>query len=165
MPIAYLLLGSNIENKITNLENAKNELVKAGIKLINESSVYETEPWGFTDPENFLNQAIEIDTVLKPDHLLRKLKIIEKHAGRVRKSAGYEARIIDLDILLYEDEIIRQEDIRVPHPLMHQRRFALVPLCEIAPSLVHPEFKKEMRELLAVCSDNSKIWLNRKRLK
>jgi 2-amino-4-hydroxy-6-hydroxymethyldihydropteridine diphosphokinase len=164
MPIAYLLLGTNIDNKKANLRNAKHELVQAGIKLIKESAVYETEPWGFRDPENFLNMAIEIDTILKPDHLLRKLKIIEKNAGRVKKSAGYEARMIDLDILLYEDEIIRQEDIRVPHPLMHLRRFALVPLCEIAPSMVHPEIKKEIRELLAECNDNGKIWLNSKRI-
>ena len=162
MAMAYLLLGSNIGNKIANLEKAKIEIGQTGIQITKASLVYETEPWGFTNPEIFLNQALEIETLLKPDQVLRRLQFIEKHSGRIKKKKGYESRIIDIDILLYENEIIQQEDITVPHPLLALRRFALIPLCEIAPSFVHPVLKKEIKELLKECKDKGKVWHNKR---
>jgi 2-amino-4-hydroxy-6-hydroxymethyldihydropteridine diphosphokinase len=162
MALAYLLLGTNTGNKNANLLNVRNDILRAGIKLIKESAIYETEPWGFTSNGNFLNQVLAIDTFLKPDELLKRLLNIEKQFGRVRKKAGYESRIIDIDILLYENEIIRQEDITVPHPLMHLRRFVLAPLCEIAPSLIHPVMKKEIKVLFKDCTDKCKVWLNKR---
>jgi 2-amino-4-hydroxy-6-hydroxymethyldihydropteridine diphosphokinase len=162
MALVYILLGSNIENKMTNLENAKIEILKTDIQFTRASFVYETEPWGFTNPENFLNQVLEINTPLKPDQLLRRFQFIEKHSGRIKKKKGYESRIIDIDILLYENEVIQQEDITVPHPLLHLRRFVLVPLCEIAPLVVHPILKKDIRGLLKDCKDKGKVWLNKK---
>jgi 2-amino-4-hydroxy-6-hydroxymethyldihydropteridine diphosphokinase len=162
MALVFLLLGTNMGNKKANLMNAKESIQKAGAKIKKESSIYETEPWGFTDPVNFLNQVLMVETALKPDQLLRSLLQIEKQFGRVKERTGYEPRIIDIDILLYEDEVIRQEDIVIPHPLMHLRRFTLVPFCEIASSLMHPLLKKEMNEILRNCKDKGKVWLNRR---
>jgi 2-amino-4-hydroxy-6-hydroxymethyldihydropteridine diphosphokinase len=157
MALAYLLLGSNLGNKKVNLDNAKEFILHFVDKIVSKSSIYETKPWGFDHPECFYNQVIAIETHLKPDDLLKHLLQIEKHMGRVRKKAGYEARTMDIDIMLFDREIIRQEDIIVPHPLMHLRRFALVPLCEIAPKLIHPILKKEIRILLKECKDASKV--------
>jgi 2-amino-4-hydroxy-6-hydroxymethyldihydropteridine diphosphokinase len=162
MALAYLSLGSNLGNKNENLANAKFGINQSGIQIKRESSIYQTEPWGFNNPEIFFNQVLEIDTLLKPDQLLKRLQFLEKKLGRVKKSKGYESRIIDIDILLYADEIIQQEDISVPHPLLHLRKFALIPLCELAPSLIHPVLKKEIRELLKECKDTGKVWLNKK---
>ena len=134
------------------------------ISLINEqcgpltrsSSVYETEAWGKTDQPSFLNQALEISTSLNARQLMRKILKIEKEMGRIRKEK-LGPRIIDIDILLYENEIHDLRFLKIPHPEMHNRRFVLVPLAEIDPTLQHPVLKKTIAELLEECPDNLQV--------
>lgn len=116
--------------------------------VLSLSSFYETEPWGFDSENTFLNAALELETSCSPMELLRLTQQIEQEMGRTQKSDGsYHDRIIDIDILLYGNEIIHTEELVVPHPLMQQRLFVIQPLAEIAPSLVHPVLQKSMYEL------------------
>ena len=134
------------------------------ISLINEqcgsltrsSSIYETEAWGKTDQPSFLNQALEIFTSLNARQLMRMILKIEKEMGRIRKEK-LGPRIIDIDILLYENEIHDLRFLKIPHPEMHNRRFVLVPLAEIDPTLQHPVLKKTIAELLEECPDNLEV--------
>jgi 2-amino-4-hydroxy-6-hydroxymethyldihydropteridine diphosphokinase len=157
MSLIYLLLGTNLGNKEANLKHSKEKILAKGIKILSESSIYETEPWGFKHPESFFNQAIRIETTMYPEDLMYLFIEIEKELGRIRSTQGYEARIIDIDILLYDNLIIHSELLIVPHPKMHIRRFALEPLCEIAPLLIHPYFNKTIQELLDTCIDKMKV--------
>jgi len=124
--------------------------------LIRSSSIYETEAWGKTDQPSFLNQALEISTSLNARQLMRKILKIEKEMGRIRKEK-LGPRIIDIDILLYENEIHDLRFLKIPHPEMQNRRFVLVPLAEIDPTLQHPVFKKTIAELLEECPDNLEV--------
>ena len=156
----YLLLGSNMGDREKNLSEA--------VRLINEafkglahspiihSSVYETEAWGFESDDKFLNQAIAFDTDIDAELIMRMCLIIEKQVGRVRFGMNfdptgnriYESRIIDIDMMLYGDKIIDTEILKIPHPRLHEREFALLPLTEIAPDVKHPILQKSMREML-----------------
>jgi 2-amino-4-hydroxy-6-hydroxymethyldihydropteridine diphosphokinase len=156
MAVVYLLLGSNLGNKRNNLRLARQKIVQIG-KIIQESSVYESDPWGFDHPESFYNQVITIGTSHSPEQLMTLLLNIEKEMGRFRKSGNYEARIIDLDILIFDDLILNSEFITIPHPRMHLRRFVLEPLNEIAPITIHPLFNKTIRELLKDCPDKGGV--------
>ena len=148
----FLLLGSNIGSRPANLKSAREAIgLNTGAQL-NDSSIYETAPWGKTDQPNFYNQAIEIETNLGPDRLLTELLEIEKNMGRMRRDVWGE-RIIDIDILFYGDEIIDTSRLRIPHPQLQYRRFALTPLNEIAPSLIHPALKRNIQQLLMDCTD------------
>ena len=119
------------------------------------SSSYESEPWGFETKEWFLNRVIVIETEMNPEDLLKQLLEIEHELGRERhpEIEGYSSRTADLDILYFGDKIILTDTLTVPHPRLHRRRFALLPLCEVAPNLVHPVFGLTQSELLARCSD------------
>lgn len=155
---AYLLLGSNIGDRSGNLKRALN-LIRSRVAPINrESSIYETAPWGNYEQPVFLNQAIAIETGLEPELLLKRLKSIEKLMGR-KQADKWGARIIDIDILLMDDLIYQSESLRVPHPQMHHRRFTLVPLAEIAPDVIHPEFNSTMQSLLSLCKDQLEVHL------
>jgi 2-amino-4-hydroxy-6-hydroxymethyldihydropteridine diphosphokinase len=125
--------------------------------VLQSSSVYETEPWGFTAKGEFLNLVVKIQTELDPKNLLDKILNIEKLLGRVRKKKRYSSRVIDIDILLYDDIIFHEPDLKIPHPLMHERKFVLVPICEIAPDLIHPVLKKSFRSLLEICEDTGVV--------
>lgn len=116
------------------------------------SAMYETAAWGKTDQPPFVNQALEIHTALAPQQLLAQLLGIEKMIGRVREEK-YGPRTIDIDILLFNDCILQEQQLRIPHPQLQNRRFALTPLAEIAPDLVHPVLKKTIGGLLAICPD------------
>ena len=108
--------------------------------------MHETEPWGVKDQPRFINMAIEVETGLDPKELLKIIKNVERELGR-KKSSKWGPRIIDLDILLFEDLILKEDDLEIPHPSMHERDFVLKPLCEIAPDRIHPVLKKKICDL------------------
>jgi 2-amino-4-hydroxy-6-hydroxymethyldihydropteridine diphosphokinase len=157
MSLIYLLLGTNLGNKEANINDSKEKLLDKGLKIFKESSIYETEPWGFEHPESFYNQVIKLVTFLSPNDLMDLLLKIENDQGRIRSQDTYEARIIDLDILLYDDLVMHSGKLIIPHPKMHLRRFVLEPLCEIAPLLIHPYFCKTVKQLLNECIDKKKV--------
>lgn len=148
----FLLTGSNLGNRLEFLQTAKTELQNRVGKLFRESSIYETAAWGKTDQADFLNQILELETELPPLEVLKINQEIEKEAGRNRKEK-WGARQLDIDILFYEDKILETPELTIPHPQLHNRRFTLMPLAEIAPDLIHPVFKKTVAELLKNCPD------------
>ena len=149
---AYLLTGGNIGDRSAFLLQARELLALHCGEISAESSFYETAAWGNTDQPAFLNQALELKTKLNARQLIRKILKIEKLMGRVRKEK-YGPRNIDIDILLYNDEIHDIPFLKVPHPEMQNRRFVLLPLAEIAPGIIHPVLKKSITELLDDCTD------------
>ena len=155
MPAAYIGIGSNLGNRLENCQRALELLERKGIKITALSSPYETKPWGGDQPDlvagqpDFINMAarIEADFTDDPAAVFEVLRETEREMGRVR-AEKWGPRTIDLDILLYGDEIIDLPGLKVPHPLMHLREFVLKPLAEIAPGAVHPIFKKTIAQLL-----------------
>ncbi len=154
----YILLGSNRGNSWEYLAKAIELVSLHAGNVFQQSSVYETEPWGFSDEQNFLNQAIEIRTEQSPEELLKTLNAVEEWLGRKRTGNKYESRTIDIDILFFNNEIIETESLKIPHPLMHQRKFVLEPLAEIAGFFIHPVLKKTVGALLLECSDKTAVW-------
>ena len=133
MSIVYLGLGSNLGNKEQHITTAVKHLEQRVGKVRRLSSLLKTEPWGFTSPNSFVNAAVSIDTILSPHEVLEATQQIERDMGRKQKSMNgeYHDRIIDIDILLYDDMEINEKDLIIPHPLMHQRDFVMIPLREI----------------------------------
>jgi 2-amino-4-hydroxy-6-hydroxymethyldihydropteridine diphosphokinase len=156
MNVAFLLIGGNMGNREKNFETAKSLLEQYCGKVINSSSLYETAPWGKTDQPSFLNQALQIETSLTAAELMRQILTIEKVMGRER-SEKYGPRIIDIDILLFNDEQYDSPSLKIPHPEMQKRLFALAPLAEIAPTLHHPVFKKSISQLLTETPDTLEV--------
>ncbi len=157
MEKVFLGLGTNLGDREANLRRAVESIIENIGPVVRSSSVYETEPWGFRTRDLFLNMVAEVETKLKPSGLLGRMLMIEANMGRLRSGKGYSSRIIDLDILLYGEEIMDSKSIVIPHPKLHERRFVLVPLCEIAPDLIHPVLKKDIKTLLKECKDNGRI--------
>lgn len=155
--IAYLGLGTNRGDRKENLVKAVETIAKTIGKIISESAVYLTEPWGFTDDQYFLNQVIGVITHLSPSGVLQKIKIIETELGRNRSGKRYEPRTLDIDILFYNDQIIDHKDLKIPHPALQDRKFVLVPLAEIAGGYIHPVFHKSVSILLSECKDQKKV--------
>lgn len=133
MSIVYLGLGSNLGNKEQHITTAVKHLEQRVGKVRRLSSLLKTEPWGFTSPHSFVNAAVSIDTRLSPHEVLEATQQIERDMGREQKSMNgeYHDRIIDIDILLYDDMEVNEKDLTIPHPLMHQRDFVMIPLREI----------------------------------
>jgi len=157
MKTVYLGIGTNLGEREENLRQAI-EMIRLHIGIVKRiSSVYETEPWGFQSINNFLNMAVEVSTKLSPSGLLGRVLMIEAMMGRLREGKGYSSRIIDIDILLYEERIIETKALVVPHPKIRERKFVLVPLSEIAAEVVHPVAGKSIQELLKGCKDESKV--------
>ena len=155
----FLLLGSNIGDRESSLKDAT-LLIEADLgDAINASSIYETEPWGFQSEDCFLNQALEVRTDLTPGEVLYYTSEIENRLGRKRNSDIYQNRSIDIDILFYNDLQIANDHLVIPHPKIHLRKFALVPLDEIACDFIHPVFKKKINELLKICDDDKIVKL------
>ena len=152
MNLAYLLIGGNLGNRSANLQNALHQIEKNCGKILDLSAIYETAAWGLTNQPSFYNQAVIIETILEPKALMEQLLSIETNMGRIR-SIKLGPRLIDLDILLIDQLILDTEILTLPHPSMEQRRFALLPLAEIAPNLVHPILQKTIQELLMDCKD------------
>ena len=149
MAIAYLALGTNIGNKRRNMITAAALLAERVGDVLALSGFYETEPWGFQSENTFLNAALQLETSLSPLELLKATQQIDVEMGRTQKSNGtYHDRIIDIDILLYDDLILQTPELTLPHPLMQDRRFVMEPLLEIAPNVVHPVFKKTVVSLM-----------------
>src|ERR1043166_4904962 len=142
-----LLLGSNEGNRLVNLENAILEIKKEPGKVQQLSAVYETAPWGNKEQKKFLNQVIILSTSLSPQEMMKKILSIEERMGRIRKKK-WEARIIDIDILFFNESVISEPNLVVPHPGLHERKFTLVPLAELIPGFIHPVLKKSISEIL-----------------
>lgn len=148
MATVYISLGTNIGNKRSNLITAAALLAERVGDILALSSIYETKPWGFQSENNFLNAALIQITKLTPLELLDATRLIEIEMGRVQKSdTTYHDRIIDIDILMVDDLVLKNERLTLPHPLMHTRRFVMEPLVEIAPAAIHPVFHKTIEEL------------------
>lgn len=154
--IVYLALGTNMGNRLSNLKTAVDNLTPQ-MSVKKKSHIYETPPWGFTDQAAFLNQVLQVETYLKPEALLAHLKRLESALGRVPTFQN-GPRLIDIDILFFDDVEIDTPPLVIPHPRLHERAFVLVPLADIAPDLVHPIFHKTVRELLTAL-DQSEIKL------
>lgn len=152
----YVLLGTNIGNKLNNLEVAITLIGNSVGKISKLSKIYETEAWGKTDQPSFYNQVILLTTHLHPEQLLLRLLDIESDIGRVRYEKWGE-RIIDIDILYFDDQIVKTLQLQVPHPEIQNRRFTLIPLLEVAPNLIHPVLNRTTEELLADCTDNLNV--------
>lgn len=146
MSVVYIGIGSNLGDRRYNCLKAIELLEQNGLRISKISSVYETEPWGMKEQPAFLNMAVEAETEIVPRKLLELLKSIERNLGR-EKAMKWGPRVIDLDILFYDDLQITEEDLQIPHPLLHQRDFVLLPLSEIAPEKVHPVLKKTIQAL------------------
>ncbi|MFW6104502.1 MAG: 2-amino-4-hydroxy-6-hydroxymethyldihydropteridine diphosphokinase [Candidatus Bipolaricaulota bacterium] len=153
---AYIGLGSNLGNRRKNIENSIGLLtLMEGIKLGKQASLYETEPVGPIQPW-FINTAIEIETSHPPGVLLTKCKEVESRIGRV-DSIEWGPRLVDLDLLLVEDQVIEDEGIKVPHPQLAQRRFVLLPLLELEPDLVHPKLDVPLKDILTKTEEVKKV--------
>jgi 2-amino-4-hydroxy-6-hydroxymethyldihydropteridine diphosphokinase len=157
MSNAYLLLGSNLGNRLQYLQQASVFTEQLCGAIIQWSAIYETEAWGIKEQNSFLNQAIQIQTLLEPQKLMQTLLSIEEKLGRKRiQKLG--PRIIDIDILLLNDEVIKTPSLKVPHPYLPERRFALTPLAEIAGEIIHPILKESIKQLLIKCTDESDVY-------
>jgi 2-amino-4-hydroxy-6-hydroxymethyldihydropteridine diphosphokinase len=154
MSSVYLILGGNLGDRQKNLEVSRH-IIGLEIGIIQRfSGIYETEPWGFEDSRNFLNQVIEISTSLNPMNVLGKIKKIEAGFGRsVNQSVKYQPRKMDIDMLFYDHQVINLPELIIPHPLLHERNFVLAPLCELAADFIHPTLNKTIHRLKAECRD------------
>ena len=149
---AYLLIGGNMGDRFENLDKTRELISGSCGSIILSSSVFETAAWGKTDQPDFLNQALLLETSLSAVDLLRSLLAIEQKMGRFR-GEKYGPRIIDIDMIFFNDDIVDLPDLKIPHPQMQNRRFVLTPLAEIAPNLVHPVLGRSMTQLLSECPD------------
>lgn len=152
----YILLGGNQGNE-QELFNEVQSIIQSDMgEIIKVSKRYSSPAWGF-ESNDFINQAIYITSKLDPEFFMKKLLDIEKQMGRVRSKQGYTSRNIDIDILMIDNLILNSKFLSIPHPRLHERKFALIPLCEIADNQTHPVLNKTIGELLISCSDPSKV--------
>jgi 2-amino-4-hydroxy-6-hydroxymethyldihydropteridine diphosphokinase len=157
MKNVFLGIGTNLGDRQNNLEKSVAGIEEFIGQVLKTSSVFETEAWGFHTKDKFLNMVVKVETVLNPNVLLENTQMIESLLGRVKSKKRYISRLIDIDILFYEDLHLDDENLKIPHPLLHKRKFVLVPLCEIAPEIIHPVLKKTVEELLELCEDKSEV--------
>lgn len=158
MNITYLLIGGNVGNRISNLETAINFIEKQIGNIIRRSSIYETDAWGNTNQPDFLNQVLLVQTKLNAAECMQQIFSIENKMGRIRDKKN-APRIIDVDILFFNDEIINESDLIIPHPQIQNRKFVLIPMNELASQLIHPVLKKTINNLLSTCPDTLEVRL------
>ena len=154
---AYLLIGGNLGDRLANLNNAIQKIELHCGKIISSSAIYETAAWGFTEQPPFFNQALQVETALSATELMQQLLIIELSLGRERL-LPLGPRTIDLDIIYFNNEIIQNDIVSIPHPRMEQRNFVLIPLNEIAPTYLHPVLNIPTSTLLKQCKDESHVY-------
>lgn len=157
MSKVYLLLGGNMGDKRWIFDQATTLLGERIGEITRQSSVYETEPWGFNSSNMFWNQVLELQVDIAAQKVLQRTLQIEQELGRTRKSNQYDSRVIDIDILFYDDQVIEMPELVIPHPRIQERKFVLVPLNEIIPEMVHPVLQKSIHQLLAECPDSLKV--------
>lgn len=156
-------LGSNLNDRFAALSGTLRLLKEEAGDIVAASSVWETEPWGFEADDQFLNMVVVLETGKQPSQLMQLFRSLEGRMGRKRSGGGkYESRIIDIDILLWEDRVISMPGLEVPHPKLADRRFVLEPLSEVAPDAVHPVTGLTVKEMLALCDDRSDVRLAEK---
>jgi 2-amino-4-hydroxy-6-hydroxymethyldihydropteridine diphosphokinase len=153
MNTVFIGLGSNRGNRQAIIGQARDLISQKIGTITRSSSLYETESWGFIHPDKFLNQCLKVMSSLSPERVLSTIQEIERSLGRGKENGIYRARIIDIDILFYNNQVIERDDLVIPHPLISQRRFVLTPLSEIAPELIHPVTGRSIRQLLEACTD------------
>ena len=153
MNTVFLSIGTNLGQREENLKKSVEMLEMEAGTVQALSSVYETEPWEMSANNLFLNMAVEIKTMLNPNALLKTVLDIETRMGRTRESTGYSSRIIDIDILFFNNQIINNKNLIIPHRFIPHRRFVLEPLTEIAPQFIHPVLRKSVESLLKLCTD------------
>ena len=156
MNVAYLLTGGNTGNRLQYLKTAVEAINKQCGRIVKKSPVYETAAWGLQDQNSFLNQGIELSTKLSAYELLDCLLQIEENIGRIRREK-YGSRIIDIDILLFNDDVVDTRSLQIPHPELPNRRFALKCLCDIARNKIHPVSKKTIARMLKECTDPLRV--------
>lgn len=150
MHTVYLSLGTNLGNKEENITEALQQIKKLIGSIVSQSAFYVTQPWGFNSENEFLNMAVAISSSFTPQQILEATQNIERSMGRTEKSIDhrYKDRLIDIDILLYDNLVYVDDKLTLPHPLMTERLFVMQPLCEIAPNLIHPTLKQSIKDLL-----------------
>lgn len=158
MEAVYLLLGSNMGDRLLHMSKACEEISARGIIIKKTSNLYETAPWGNTAQPSFLNQIIEVNTSFPPEQLLQHCLAIEESLGRVRNEI-WGPRVIDIDILYYGRQIIHLPQLQIPHKGIPERAFCLVPMVEIAPDFLHPQLQVTQAQLLAKCPDQLPVTL------
>jgi 2-amino-4-hydroxy-6-hydroxymethyldihydropteridine diphosphokinase len=154
---SFLGIGTNLGDREQNISKSIALINDAIGEVTTTSHIYETEPWGFESENTFLNIVLKVQTELKPVALLRKIHGIENQLGRVRNDTQYSSRIVDIDILFYNNIIINRKNMQIPHPRVSERRFVLVPLCEIEPDGIHPVLGKSFSNMLDECRDDKKV--------
>ncbi|MDR0574838.1 MAG: 2-amino-4-hydroxy-6-hydroxymethyldihydropteridine diphosphokinase [Tannerella sp.] len=156
MSFVYLGLGSNLGDKRRNIKKALTLMIERVGDILALSDFYETSSWGYDSTEMYLNTAVKLETELKPEELLAVTQEIEREIGRRGKTVNgkYQDRIIDIDVLLYDDLMMRTPKLTIPHPLLHRRIFVLQPLFEIAPDVVHPVLKKTIADIYHLMSEH-----------
>jgi 2-amino-4-hydroxy-6-hydroxymethyldihydropteridine diphosphokinase len=157
MSKVYLSLGSNQGDRLNSLLNATRQIDSYIGSVLLYSPVYESEPWGFKADTSFYNQVLLVETELNPYQVLAGILDIEKKSGRIRSGTEYTSRIIDIDILFYNQMMIEDVELKIPHPHLHLRRFVLEPLDAIAPDLIHPGIQMPVHQLLVNLEDKSTV--------
>lgn len=156
MKESYLLLGSNLGDSKSYLGDALSKINELAGEVTGKSSLYQTASWGKTDQPDFINQVVRIETILSPQQLLETILVIEGSLGRQRLEK-WGSRTIDIDILFYDHRIIREKNLVIPHPFLHERRFTLLPLLELCPDLVHPVLGQTIKELYQLLKDHLSV--------
>ncbi len=154
--LVYLILGTNLGDRFNHLEKARIKIEEYIGTISKISSVYETEPWHVDHQPFYLNQAIEVFSPLSPLEVLQEIHIIERELGRVRQKK-YDSRTIDIDIAFWDNLIMDENNLQIPHPRIHLRKFALIPLMELNRSILHPVLKQTVEKIFEQCKDDSKV--------